>query len=278
MSKGYVNRILPFSSVDGPGNRTAIFLQGCNFNCLYCHNPETISRCSHCGNCITRCPYGALTLDDRKVTWNQEACEGCDECLRACCIDSSPKVKEMTVEEVVTVIKKTKAFVSGITVSGGECTLQMTFLKDLFKAVKKLDLSIFIDTNGSLPLWEDQEFFNLFDMAMVDLKAFDREEHLSLTGVDNDTVLENITYLARHKKLYEVRTVVVEGLLNNFRTIDETSRLIASLDPNIGYKLIKYRPLGVREGLVPGNTPSVETIEKLTQLAAKNGCRNLIEI
>jgi len=43
MIKGLVNRIIPFSSVDGPGNRTAIFLQGCNFNCSYCHNPETIN-------------------------------------------------------------------------------------------------------------------------------------------------------------------------------------------------------------------------------------------
>ena len=39
--KARVNKIIPFSSVDGPGNRTAIFLQGCNINCLYCHNPET---------------------------------------------------------------------------------------------------------------------------------------------------------------------------------------------------------------------------------------------
>ena len=36
-----VVKIIPFSSVDGPGNRTAIFLQGCNINCKYCHNPET---------------------------------------------------------------------------------------------------------------------------------------------------------------------------------------------------------------------------------------------
>ena len=37
-----INKILNFSSVDGPGNRLVVFTQGCNFNCLYCHNPETI--------------------------------------------------------------------------------------------------------------------------------------------------------------------------------------------------------------------------------------------
>ena len=36
-----VNKIIPFSSVDGPGNRTAVFFQGCNWDCCYCHNPET---------------------------------------------------------------------------------------------------------------------------------------------------------------------------------------------------------------------------------------------
>ncbi|MCI7575162.1 MAG: 4Fe-4S cluster-binding domain-containing protein, partial [Clostridiales bacterium] len=49
MAAATVNRIIPFSCVDGPGNRTAVFLQGCNFDCKYCHNPETIASCVHCG-------------------------------------------------------------------------------------------------------------------------------------------------------------------------------------------------------------------------------------
>lgn len=41
-TKGYVHKIIKSSIVDGPGNRLAIFMQGCNFDCWYCHNPETI--------------------------------------------------------------------------------------------------------------------------------------------------------------------------------------------------------------------------------------------
>ena len=41
--KAPVNKIIPVSVVDGPGNRTAVFLQGCNISCAYCHNPETQS-------------------------------------------------------------------------------------------------------------------------------------------------------------------------------------------------------------------------------------------
>ena len=48
--KGIVNKIIPFSNVDGPGNRLSIFFQGCNFDCLYCHNPETIEIMKE-GNC-----------------------------------------------------------------------------------------------------------------------------------------------------------------------------------------------------------------------------------
>ncbi|MBP3728757.1 MAG: radical SAM protein [Lachnospiraceae bacterium] len=57
---GIINKIIAFSNVDGPGNRTAVFFQGCNLKCLYCHNPETIRFCVGCGKCIEACPAGAL--------------------------------------------------------------------------------------------------------------------------------------------------------------------------------------------------------------------------
>ena len=47
-----VNRILPLSTVDGPGCRAAVFLQGCNLACAYCHNPETQNLCTGCGACV----------------------------------------------------------------------------------------------------------------------------------------------------------------------------------------------------------------------------------
>ena len=42
MEEIYINKIIPISTVDGIGARVSIFTQGCNINCLYCHNPETI--------------------------------------------------------------------------------------------------------------------------------------------------------------------------------------------------------------------------------------------
>ncbi|WP_026476947.1 YjjW family glycine radical enzyme activase [Alkaliphilus transvaalensis] len=276
MNKVAVNRIIPFSSVDGPGNRTAIFLQGCNFNCLYCHNPETINHCNHCGRCVETCPVEALKLIDGKVRWDDTLCTGCHQCLKTCRQNSSPRVKLMTVDEIIEEINKTKAFISGITVSGGESTLQIPFLTQLFKGVKEMGLTTFVDTNGSIPLWEEESFLSVVDQFMVDLKSTHQQEHLELTGLGCSTVIENIKQLANLGKLYEVRTVIVPNLLDNKRNVENTSKLIASLNPEIRYKIIKYRALGVREGLVEASSPTDEMLLELKALAEEEGCRDVV--
>lgn len=104
MTKGLVNKIIPFSSVDGPGNRTAIFFQGCNFNCKYCHNPETIKTCKHCGKCVEICPHGAVELLNGTIKWDEDRCENCGLCLENCTKNCGPRTKYMSVEDVVSEI------------------------------------------------------------------------------------------------------------------------------------------------------------------------------
>ncbi len=278
MCNGLVSKIIPFSSVDGPGNRTAIFLQGCNFNCLYCHNPETINACNNCGACVKECPYGALTVNNGEVIWNKDICSQCDLCLKACNRNSKPKAIQMSVDEVLNEIRKVRSFISGITVSGGECTLQPEFLVALFKEIKKMGLTAFVDTNGFIPFSQLEELVDIIDMAMVDVKSFDPDEHRMLTGKDNSTVLENIRYLSSLNKLYEVRTVIVPEILDNHYNVAEISKLIASLDSNIRYKIIKYRPLGVRTELINSYVPSDEMMNELYEIASKNGCKNIVVV
>lgn len=278
MLDSLVNKILPFSAVDGPGNRTVIFLQGCNFNCLYCHNPETINVCSSCGICMEECPAKCLTLQNGTIHWNKEDCLECDSCLKACRSCSSPKAERMSVEEVMEVIKTTKPFISGITISGGECMLQKEFVAELCEETQKLGLTAFIDSNGSVPFYEDDRLIEATDMVMLDVKSYDDEEHKILTGQDNEIVLKNMKYLASISKLYEIRTVIVPDVLDNERNVDMASRKLAELNPNIRYKLIKYRPVGVRTDIIKSSVPTDETMQKLSDMAKKNGCINVVVV
>ncbi|HEY8889210.1 MAG TPA: YjjW family glycine radical enzyme activase [Clostridium sp.] len=278
MIKGLVNRIIPFSSVDGPGNRTTIFLQGCNFNCLYCHNPETINVCNNCAKCLSACHYKALKFKAPHVVWDKTICSKCDECIKGCMRFSSPKAQNMTVEDVLLKIENNKVFISGITVSGGECTLQSEFLTFLFKEVKKMNLTCFVDTNGSVPLWEHKKLVDVMDMAMVDIKSYNNEEHIKLTGTGNTIVIENVKYLANLNKIYEIRTVIVPEVIDNYNNVDKISKLMASLNPDIRYKLIKYRQLGARQGLVNSYTPNAKIMNELGEIARSNGCRNIVVV
>ncbi len=273
---GYINKIIPFSNVDGEGNRMAIFLQGCNYNCLYCHNPETINRCVNCGLCVPGCPVGAIEMVNGQVEYDIDKCVNCDKCVSTCDKNSSPKISKLTVSEMMEKIEKVKFFISGITVSGGECSLQSDFLIELFTEVKKLGLTTFMDTNGSIKVYENKELLAVTDKTMIDLKAFNSEENKMLTGIDNETVIRNIKELGALDKVYEIRTVVVPGVLDNKCTVDEGSKLIASINPEIQYKLIKYRPMGVRKDLLETTVPTTEYMKELEAIVHRNGIKNTI--
>lgn len=245
MIQAPVNRIIPFSNVDGPGNRLALFLQTCPFACRYCHNPETIRSCIGCGTCVSACPVQALSLQDGHVVWDKTKCCGCDTCLRVCPHLATPKITWMTVEDVMAEIRRAKPFIKGITVSGGECMNHAAFLEELFKQARQLGLTCFIDSNGAHDFAAYPELMDVCDAVMLDVKAFDPEFHRWLTGQPNDIVLRNLDWLLDHHKMYEVRTVLLNGQPEQNET---TVRACAARIQNrCRYKLIRYRPFGVRK-------------------------------
>lgn len=284
-----INKIIKFSNVDGPGNRMAIFFQGCNYNCLYCHNPETINHCDSCGRCVKNCPSSALEIVEGKVSWKERKCIECDLCIKSCLNESSPKTINYRVNELIEEVKKVKLFIQGVTVSGGEATLNYKFIALFFKKVKEMGLTTFIDTNGSLELWKKEysELIKETDKFMIDMKCWDEEKHIELTGVSNRNVIENIKYLGQLKKIYEVRSVVVPKNLNNEETIIETAKLIKLINEenqeNIRYKLIKYREIGVRESILNKKlkaipTPSSEEMEKYRDKVREIGIKSVVII
>ena len=241
-----VNKIIPFSNVDGPSNRTAIFFQGCPFSCRFCHNPETINMCVNCGTCVKSCPAQALSFDENgKVVWDKGKCVQCDTCIRVCPHDSSPKIMWMSVDDVLREIHRTLPYIAGITTSGGECTQQNEFLIGLFTEVKRLGKSCLIDSNGSFDFEADPRVLAVSDGVMLDVKAYPEEWHRHLTGFDREIVLKNLHYLLEREKLYEVRTLIFTG------RDEENEAVVRYVSSVIGnrcfYKIIRYRPFGVRE-------------------------------
>lgn len=271
--KAVVNNIIKFSNVDGPGNRTAVFFQGCNYKCLYCHNPETINRCNNCGDCVVECPVGALAMENSIVKWNKKKCIDCDQCIKICKFYSSPKVEEYTVEGLVKEIEKLRIFIQGVTVSGGEATLNIKFITEFFKEVKKMNLSTFVDTNGSIDLSLDKytEFLEVSDKFMLDIKAWNESEHRELTNADNKIVLKNLEFLLKKNKMFEVRTVV-SSMINAKETVLNVAKVLKEYK-NVRYKIIAYRPFGVKEELkdklLP--LPKNEELEELKKIVEKTG-------
>ena len=245
-----VSKFLTWSVVDGPGNRFVLFLQGCNYRCVTCHNPHTIGVCSDCGACVAVCPSGALNRTGRKFAHDPNVCIACDSCLAACPTRANPMVKRMTVEDVLALLRRNAPFLNGLTVSGGEATLHLDFLIDLFTAVRAAPdlahLTLFIDSNGHLPADGWLRILPLTDGVMLDIKAFDPTRHRRLTGADNDLSLASARLLAEAGKLYELRFLLIPGETDCPAEIAALAALAHELGPGTRLRLNAFQHHGVR--------------------------------
>ena len=237
MIKAPVRKIIPHSLVDGPGNRTAIFLQGCNIRCAYCHNPET-----------------------------QEMCT-----------ESSPteEIKWMTAEEVFKEVERDIPFIRGITVSGGECTLYPEFLVELFTLGQKAGLSCLIDSNGTIDLSKYPELIEVCSGVMLDVKAWDNEKFNKLTGGNNRNVLKNLKFLSDLDKLEEIRIVCIPDEVDAEYILKGIKSTIGEKISYTNLKLIKFRNHGVIGRLKEAESPSDEYMNYLKELALELGFKKV---
>lgn len=232
-----VRRIIPNSLVDGSGNRTAIFLQGCNLRCDYCHNPET-----------------------QKIYSYESS-------------DANSQIRWMTAEEVFNEIDKDIPFIRGITLSGGECTLYPQFIKELFILGKKAGLSCLIDSNGTIDFSLYPDLMEVCDGVMLDVKAWDKNKFKVLTGGNNEIVKKNIRFLAEIDKLEEIRIVCIPEEVDAENVLEGIKETIGDKIANIRLKLIKFRNHGVTGRLKDTNSPSDAYMNNLENLALEKGFR-----
>ena len=151
----------------------------------------------------------------------------------------------MTTDEVLRQVKRSAPYIDGITCSGGECTLWYDFMLELFKKVRQLNKTCLIDSNGSYDFAADPRILEYSQGVMLDVKAVEPQWNNTLIGHDREIVLKNLEYLLSVGKLYEVRTLIFP---DRDKENEETVSYVANIiQDKCFYKIIRYRPFGVRE-------------------------------
>lgn len=206
--KGFVHSIESCGTVDGPGIRYVIFLQGCPMRCQYCHNPDTWE-------------YG--------------------------------KGKQMTPSEVLDGFYSNLPFYrnGGVTVTGGEPMMQMDFLIELFRDLKKHGIHTCIDSSGIMfnPHNESfmkrlNELLSMTDLVLLDIKHIDDRQHQILTGHSNRQILAFARYLDKHNVPVWIRHVVVPGITLFREYLEQLGAFMGTLNNVKALDVLPYHSMG----------------------------------
>lgn len=174
-----IHSLESFGTVDGPGIRFVIFMQGCPMRCLYCHNPDTWAPSPQTQDGAKTCGAGLWSASQ-------------------------------LLEEVL----KYKSFIrtGGVTCSGGEPLMQAKFVEEFFRLCKAEGLHTCIDTSGVYFNEQVRQTLEQCDLVMLDIKTLDDELHPHLTGHTRQHNQALLDYMEQSGKTFWVRHVVVPGL------------------------------------------------------------------
>ena len=260
--EGLITEIERFALSDGPGIRTAVFFKGCNMQCRWCHNPETIkagkdllyyaSKCIGCYKCVYACPSKAQKRINNVHIYYPNICVKCGKCAALCYAGAMALCgKKYTVDDVMREIVQDKAYYvssgGGVTLTGGEVLCQPDFVKELTDACHKENISVGIETNLNFP-WESiKSVIDAVDLVMCDIKLIDSDEHKKWTGVGNEAILENVRRIAQTGKPFIVRTPLIPGATDSDENIGGIAKFLADVDESgtmMYYELLNFNPLG----------------------------------
>ena len=215
-----ITQVASLSSHDGPGIRTTVFFKGCSLKCCWCHNPETICsfpefewlqrNCIACSRCESVCPMDGIDFS-RKFPFpiSQTSCVHCFKCVDVCPTHALHRVGRYYSEEdlLARILKDERLIHSmhgGVTFSGGEPALQAEFIEPIAMKLKERKIHLALDTCGKAPRDAYDRLLPWMDLLLFDIKVMDTELHKQFTGLGNETILQNLQYIAaqiRTKKL-----------------------------------------------------------------------------
>jgi pyruvate formate lyase activating enzyme len=244
MHNGLIFDIKRLSTDDGPGIRTTVFMKGCPLRCAWCASPESLKngpeisfnedKCVLCGLCVEVCPPKAQEIDgtQRRVLWDR--CNTCGECVKVCPSMALRMVgKQIKAEDLLKEIEKDKVYYDnsggGVTVSGGEPTMQLDFLEQFLRLCKENRINTALDTSGYLAWSQFERIVDLVDLFLYDLKHVDEKVHKKLTGVSNVCILKNLEKLACLRKSIIVRIPIIPNYNDTPKNITQSKYFLSSL-------------------------------------------------
>ena len=242
--RGRIFDIQRFSTHDGPGVRTIVFLKGCPLRCRWCCNPESQN-------------YEVQLMKQKGKTKT---------------VGYDTTVKEV-IEEVMRDMPYYSRSGGGLTLSGGECLWQPDFAVALLKAAHENGINTAIETTGFADWEVIEQFIPEVDVFLMDIKHTNSAKHKEFTTRTNELILENARKIAEKAKRLIIRVPVIPGFNDTSEEIGEIAKFTASL-PNVNeIHLLPYHRMGKDkyDGLgrpyLMGDVPS-PTSAKMQELLA----------
>ena len=280
---GQVSALQHFSTGDGPGIRTTVFLKGCSLRCSWCHNPETQAstpelmffrhRCTSCGRCVAVCPAGvhrmvdAIAVETKTETATQSnaarsgrlaqqsrheldrsLCRQCGACVAVCPSEALQlNGEDLSVETVMKAILADRDFYQtssgGVTLSGGEPLLQVDFCLALARACKEQGIHVIVDTAGQVPWAAFERIIPFVDTFYFDLKGACADDYRRTAGGDFDLILSNLRRLITAGAHVVACIVIVPGLNDDLSATEQLSDVLAAAGVK-EVRLLAYHRLG----------------------------------
>lgn len=202
---GYIHSIESFGTVDGPGIRFVVFMQGCPMRCLYCHNPDTWQINS-----------GDLISADEVL----EKYESCRAFLKNGGLTVTGGEPLMQIEFVTELFEKAKerGIHTCIDTSG------ITFSENNISHFDRL--------------------LKVTDLVMLDIKHINNDEHKKLTGQENRGILAFAEYLDKNGIPVWIRHVVVPGITDCEEYLTELGEFIGKLGNVKALDVLPYHSMG----------------------------------
>ena len=300
--RGLVFHIIHGSFVDGYGIRTTVFLKGCPLRCVWCCNPEgqkthpelkvTVENCNGCARCVTICPNGAISLDASNIhprlIVDRTLCNDCLKCIDVCFTGALEKFGAFyTVNELFRELKKDEQFYrasgGGVTIGGGEATLQPEFTLNLIRKCRENSIHTALDTCGYITTEEGIAALMEADLALYDLKVMSASQHERYTGVSNEIILKNLKRRDSMRKPTIIRIPLIPGFTDGEENVQEIAKFLSGLKYIDRVDLlavhefgkVKYEQLGI-EYKLSDCRQSPQDIEAIKALFERYGLKTQI--